>query len=258
MQRLRDPENGCPWDIRQDFHSIVPSTLEECYELAQAIEHEDYPHVAEELGDVLFQVVFYAQLGQEQGLFSLEEIVDTLVEKLVRRHPHVFAGGNIEGLVSPEERGSLDSIKESWESIKEEERATKSQTGVLDDVPVALPALPRAQKLQKRATRVGFDWPDTSSVMAKLEEEITELKRAIEMGEERAVEEEMGDVLFTCVNLARHLGLDAETSLRCASTKFEQRFSLMEAAVRQVGESLVGKSTDELETLWLQAKNAET
>jgi ATP diphosphatase len=257
MQRLRDPDNGCPWDIRQDFHSIVPSTLEECYELAQAIEHRDYSHVAEELGDVLFQVVFYAQLGREQNLFTFDEIVDTLVEKLVRRHPHVFAHGEIEGLVPREQRSSLDSIKESWESIKEGERAARSQTGVLDDVPVALPALPRAQKLQKRAGRVGFDWSDSVAVLDKLEEEVAELRCAMERGEERAVEDELGDVIFTCVNLARHQGLDSEATLRRSSAKFERRFRAMEGFVQQTGESLEGKPGDELEALWERAKKME-
>ena len=180
MARLRDPATGCPWDIRQDFRSIVPSTLEECYELAQAIEHEDFPHVAEALGDVLFQVVFYAQLGSERDLFSFETIVDTLVTKLLRRHPHVFADGEIEGVVP--DRTSVESVKETWESIKQAERSAKSQGATLADVPLALPALPRAQKLQKRAARVNFDWPDAAGVLAKLEEEIAELRRAMAAG----------------------------------------------------------------------------
>jgi ATP diphosphatase len=258
MQRLRDPETGCPWDLQQDFRSIVPSTLEECYELAQAIEHRDYPHVAEELGDVLFQVVFYAQLGREQSLFSFEEIVDTLVNKLVRRHPHVFAGGEIEGVVAAGQRSTEDAIKESWESIKQEERSAKSQRGILDDVPVALPALVRAQKLQKRAARVGFDWHASAAVLDKLDEESAELRHALAAGDKAQTEEELGDLLFTCVNLARHLGLDAESSLRHASAKFEQRFRVMESTVAAAGESLADKSAGELDALWERVKASLT
>ena len=258
MERLRDPETGCPWDLQQDFHSIVPSTLEECYELAQAIEHRDYPHVAEELGDVLFQVVFYAQLGREQSLFSFEEVVDTLVSKLVRRHPHVFAGGDIEGLVAADQRSTEDAIKESWESIKQEERAAKSQQGILDDVPVALPALVRAQKLQKRAARVGFDWHAAAAVLDKIDEEYAEMRQALAEGDKAQAEEEFGDLLFTCVNLARHLGLDAESSLRHAAAKFEQRFRAMEWTVAAAGESLDDKSAGELDALWEQAKASLT
>ena len=254
MERLRDPDTGCPWDLRQDFHSIVPSTLEECYELAEAIERGDYPHVAEELGDVLFQVIFYAQLGREQALFAFDTIVDTLVEKLVRRHPHVFAGGEIEGIVPA--RASVEDVKESWESIKEAERHAKSRPGVLADVPLALPALPRAQKLQRRAARVKFDWPEAGAVLSKLREEIDELEQALAGEGPDAVREEMGDLLFTCVNLARHLGLDAEGTLRQASTKFERRFRAMEALAGEAGGSLEGLDAEALEALWGQVKAA--
>lgn len=254
MQRLRDPDTGCPWDIRQDFRSIVPSTLEECYELAQAIEHEDFPHVAEELGDVLFQVIFYAQMGSEQDLFSFDCIVDTLVEKLVRRHPHVFANGDIEGVVR--ERASVEEVKTSWETIKQHERNAKAQNGVLADVPIALPALPRAQKLQKRAARVNFDWPDSGGVLDKLQEEVDELRRAMAEDSRREIEEEMGDLLFSCVNLARHLGLDAESSLRRASAKFESRFHIMEELAAIDGRALDTLGEGELDALWERAKQA--
>ena len=252
MQRLRDPATGCPWDISQDFRSIVPSTLEECYELAQAIEYGDYPHVAEELGDVLFQVIFYAQLGTEQDLFSFDAIVNTLVEKLVRRHPHVFADGDIEGVVL--DRINVEAVGESWEAIKQNERDAKSQGGVLEDVPLALPALPRAQKLQKRAARVNFDWSDSSAVLDKIEEEIAELRQAMADGDLVATEDEMGDVLFSCVNLSRHLGLDAEASLRRASGKFEQRFRRMETMAAAAGSDLGRLDEAELDELWRQAK----
>lgn len=254
MERLRDPESGCPWDLRQDFQSIVPSTLEECYELAYAIEHQDYPHVAEELGDVLFQVIFYAQMGRELDLFSFEAIVDTLVRKLVRRHPHVFAGGDIEGVV--EDNSSVEDVNESWESIKQSERESRALGGALADVPVSLPALPRAQKLQKRAARYNFDWPGPGDVLLKVDEEIAELKDAIAAGSEAAIEQEMGDLLFTCVNLSRHLGLDAEASLRRAASRFEQRFSHMERVAGGRGEELGSLNAEQLDALWEAAKQA--
>lgn len=252
MERLRDPVSGCPWDLQQDFKSIVPSTLEECYELAQAIEHEDYDHVAEELGDVLFQVVFYAQLGKEKDLFSFEVVVNTLVEKLVRRHPHVFAQGEIEGVEL--DNSSVEEVRESWELIKKRERNARDQSGVLADVPLALPALSRAQKVQKRAAQVNFDWADTTSVIEKLQEEIDELRDAMAVGKAKEIRDELGDVLFTCVNLARHLDLDAEESLRGATHKFEQRFQEMEVAVKAQGIELSGVSGARYDQLWRQAK----
>jgi len=255
MERLRDPDSGCPWDLQQDFRSIVPSTLEECYELAQAIEHEDYDHVAEELGDVLFQVVFYAQLGREQQRFSFDSIVDTLVDKLVRRHPHVFAGGEIEGRV--EHSTTVEEVGETWEAIKQREREARAQSSALADVPVALPALPRAQKLQKRAARANFDWEDTGAVVAKVHEELDELSVAMEEGDPSAIDAEMGDLLFTCVNLARHLGLDAEASLRGASGRFEKRFVAMEDAAVEAGRSLDALSASEKEALWEAAKRQQ-
>lgn len=254
MQRLRDPETGCPWDLRQDFHSIVPSTLEECYELAQAIANEDFVHIAEELGDVLFQVVFYAQLGQEQNLFSFDVIVNTLVEKLIRRHPHIFAEGQIEGV--PLKRSSLKEVKQTWEAIKQRERDSKLQSGVLADVPLALPALPRAQKIQKRAAQVNFDWVDIPDVLDKLQEELDELRRAMSEQNAEEMHEEMGDVFFTCVNLARHLGLDAEESLRHSTAKFERRFCQMEASAAANGLGLSEMTEEQFDRLWHQAKEA--
>ncbi|QFU76509.1 nucleoside triphosphate pyrophosphohydrolase [Halioglobus maricola] len=252
MERLRDPEHGCPWDLKQSFATIVPSTLEECYELAHAIEEQDFEHVAEELGDVLFQVIFYSQLGREQNLFEFEQVVDTLVEKLVRRHPHVFARGEIEGIVDGDI--SEDDVNANWEAIKQQERGERDQHGILADVPVALPALPRAQKLQKRASTVGFDWPDVEPVIAKLEEEIRELRSALEADRRAEIEEEMGDVLFSGVNLARHLKVDAETSLRRASSKFEHRFRRMEQLAADTGEHLTELDDAALDALWERAK----
>ncbi|RLQ21506.1 nucleoside triphosphate pyrophosphohydrolase [Seongchinamella sediminis] len=255
MERLRDPVHGCPWDLKQDFRSIVPSTLEECYELAHAIEQQDFHHVGEELGDVLFQVIFYAQLGREQGLFSFREIVNTLVEKLVRRHPHVFADGEIEGIVSG--ATSVDEVNASWEAIKARERGEREQHGVLDDVPVALPALPRAQKLQKRAAGVGFDWPDPLPVLAKLEEEIEELRQALAAGEAEAVRDEVGDLLFTCVNLSRQLKLDSEAALRASASKFERRFRQMEGMAKAAGTPLDSLDDTALDALWERAKEGK-
>jgi len=254
MERLRDPETGCPWDLKQDFASIVPSTIEECYELAEAIEHGDFDHVAEELGDVLFQVVFYGQLGREAGLFDFPGIVHTLADKLVRRHPHVFADGAIEGIV----RGDLDEqqVKEQWEALKADERLARDQVHALADVPAALPALPRAQKLQKRAARVGFDWDGPEGVFGKLDEELAELRAAVAAGEGAAISEELGDLLFTCVNLARQLKVDGETALRGANAKFEARFGAMEDAARAENLRLEELDGESLERRWAAAKAA--
>lgn len=252
MQRLRDPDSGCPWDRDQDFASIVPSTLEECYELAAAIESEDWPHVADELGDVLFQVIFYAQLGRESELFDFESVVDGLADKLLRRHPHVFRDGQIEGLVDSVTDSAA--VKGQWEQIKAQERAGRDQHGALDDVPKALPALPRAQKLQKRAARVGFDWSASEQVLEKLEEEIGELREAIAAGDASEIEDELGDVFFTTVNLSRHLRIDAESALRRASSKFEYRFHAMERELAGHDRSLADCSLETLEDLWQRAK----
>ena len=255
MQRLRDPDGGCPWDVAQDFDTIVPSTLEECYELVAAIEARDFDHVAEELGDVLFQVVFYTQMGAERGLFTFYDVVDTLTRKLLRRHPHVFADGQIEGRVS--EATTVDAVKTSWEAIKREERALKAQTGVLADVPVALPAMSRAQKVQKRAAGVNFDWDNADAVLAKLEEEVAELREALASERRTDIEDELGDVLFSAVNLARHMKLDAEATLRRATGKFEQRFEHMEAQVAGGQDALAQLSAEQWDSLWCEAKDAD-
>jgi len=251
MQRLRDPVSGCPWDLDQDFASIAPSTLEECYELVEAIEAGDFDHLAEELGDVLFQVVFYSQLASERELFDFDSVVDTLVEKLLRRHPHVFADGTIEGFVR--EASTLGKVRENWEAIKQRERRDRSQTGLLADIPLALPALSRSQKLQNRAAQVHFDWPDAVSVLDKLEEELQELCAAMTQGG-AAVKEELGDVLFTCVNLARHLDVDAESSLRDACSKFERRVDRMECRAQAEGRTLADFDATERDQYWERAK----
>ena len=255
MERLRDPEHGCPWDLKQDFASIVPSTLEECYELAAAIEAGDFGHVEDELGDVLFQVIFYARLGEERNLFSFASVVDGLAGKLLRRHRHVFRDGNIEGIV--DDRSDAASVGQRWEAIKAAERAGRAQHGVLDDVPVCLPALPRAQKLQKRAARIGFDWADREAVLRKFDEEYDELREALATGDADAIEDELGDLLFTVVNLARHEKLDAEAALRRASVKFERRFHAMERFAADAGDDLGAKGAAALDELWERAKTDE-
>lgn len=248
MAALRDPMTGCPWDIKQTFETIVPYTLEEAYEVADAIEQGDMQELKSELGDLLFQVVFYAQMAQEKGEFDFADVVDAVSEKLTRRHPHVFADENYE-----------DDIKlhEAWEKAKAQERdvgASDVKAGILDGVAKALPALKRAQKLQKRAARVGFDWPEVEPVLDKIEEEIQELRQAMQQKDEASVFEESGDLIFSCVNLTRHLHVDAEEALRACNQKFEQRFGYIEASLSQAGRTFQMSSLDELEALWQEAK----
>ncbi|MDP5208724.1 nucleoside triphosphate pyrophosphohydrolase [Microbulbifer sp. 2205BS26-8] len=257
MARLRDPMSGCPWDLKQTFDSIAPCTIEEAYEVAEAIEATDYEHLREELGDLLFQVIFYAQLGREQGCFDFPRIVDTLVRKLVRRHPHVFPDGNLDGEA---DTGDVDAVqvKRNWEAIKAAERNVKGDAGVLAGVAVGLPAMTRAAKLQKRASQVGFDWPDIHGVLDKIEEEITELREAVALGDRRHVAEELGDLVFSCVNAARHLKLDPEAILRRSNRKFEQRFGAVESALQARGRRFADVSLRELDRLWKRAKAEQT
>lgn len=257
MASLRDPEHGCPWDRRQAFSTIVPHTLEEAYEVADAIERGDFEQLRGELGDLLFQVVFYARLAEEEGRFSFAEIAETLAEKLVRRHPHVRFPGR-EAEITGVSEGE---VHRNWERIKQEERAGRSAgdtpESVLDDVPLALPALVRAGKLQRRAAHSGFDWAETAGVLDKVDEEVGELREAIAAGgDPDALEDELGDLLFTCVNLSRHLGVDAETALRRANRKFEARFRWLEGALENAGGAVSEVDPDRLESLWEQAKQA--
>ena len=248
MAALRDPETGCPWDKKQTFETIVPYTLEEAYEVADAIEQGDMFELKSELGDLLFQVVFYAQMASEQGEFDFGDVVEAVSEKLIRRHPHVFAGESYE---------DEDRLFDAWEQSKAAERdalASAEQASVLDGVARALPALKRAQKLQKRAARVGFDWPEVEPVIAKIEEEINELKQAMLHKNQAAITEESGDVLFSCVNLLRHLNVDAEESLRACNQTFENRFNYIEATLNQQNRTFGSCSLDELEALWQAAK----
>jgi ATP diphosphatase len=251
VRRLRDPDQGCPWDVDQTFQSIVPHTLEEAYELADAIESNDFDQIREEAGDVLFQVLFYAQMAEEQQHFNFADVVDGLSKKLVRRHPHVFLRNSNVEYAAP--IGASD-VSDSWEQIKRNERQLKQQSAILDDIPLNLPALTRAQKVQKRAARVGFDWADVAGVFEKLDEELCELKEALVDGEEAAIESELGDVLFCVVNLARHLGLDAESAMRGATRKFEGRFRLMEEQALANGSRLEDESVSTLEARWQVAK----
>lgn len=252
MARLRDPQRGCPWDREQDFRSIAPHTLEEAYEVADAIERGALDELSGELGDLLFQVVFYAQLGRERGAFDFAAITEGIAGKIVRRHPHVFG-----------DEGPTDATaqRRSWEAIKAEERAGRSTGPVsqMDDVPLALPALTRALKLQRRAARVGFDWREPEPVIGKVREELAELEAAAHGGaaDRAAVHEEMGDLLFACANLARHLGVDAEQALRDANRKFERRFRGLEAELGRQGERADEAGFDRLEAAYQVAKAAD-
>lgn len=248
MALLRDPEKGCPWDRAQDFASLVPHTLEEAYEVADAIEREDWQDLRDELGDLLLQAAFYARLAQERGLFDFEDVAGGICEKLVRRHPHVFEGVRFD---------DDEARMRHWENSKREEHRDKTgQTpeGALAGVAESLPALMRAQKLQKRAARHGFDWPAIEPVFAKVEEELAETRAAYEAGDAESVEEEVGDLLFCVVNLARHLGVDAESALRAGNRKFAKRFRHVELALEGQGLAMAEVSAERLDALWEEAK----
>ena len=255
MERLRDPAYGCPWDLKQTYQSIAPFTLEECLELIDALEQSDYEHVEEELGDLLFQVIFYAQLGKEEGRFDFDSVVSGITAKLLRRHPHVFKDGELEGVI--EDRTSMAAIKANWENTKAEERAGRSQTSVMDDVPATLGALSRAQKLQKRAATVGFDFSSASEASACLLGEYRELEHAMASGDQNEIENELGDVLFTVVNIARHLKVDSEAALRKANRRFEARIRSAERDAANEGTSLMEESAERLDERWQKAKLKE-
>ena len=264
MARLRDPDTGCPWDVKQTFASIVPHTLEEAYEVADAIEREDYPHLKDELGDLLFQVIFYTQMGSEQGHFDFEGVVDHLVRKLIRRHPHVFPDGTLESRIDPDNRPTEAWIKESWERIKAEERAEKpapaADASRLDGIAATLPAMARADKLQRRAARHGFDWPDIGPVFDKLHEELDELKEAWAEStpdDRDAVEDELGDLLFVCVNLARFMKVNPEQALKRTNRKFESRFRGIEAELAAQGRNMDEETLDALDEVYRRVKQWE-
>lgn len=269
MARLRDPEDGCPWDLEQTFASIYPYTIEEAYEVAQAIEDEDWPALREELGDLLLQVVFHARMAEEADLFSFEDVAQSIVDKMVARHPHVFGDGK--------ERDSRSQTR-AWEALKAKERDEKARRTnrkqrILDGVALALPALLRAEKLQKRAAGVGFDWPGPRPVLEKIEEELQELRaemasvadldrKARDLSRHRpaqaaAIEEEIGDLLFATANLARHFGLDPEAALRRSNEKFSRRFGTIEDCFGGSKEAMRAAGLEQLESLWQAAKKTE-
>jgi MazG family protein len=250
MAKLRDPAGGCPWDLEQDFATIKPYTIEEAYEVGDAIDRGDLDDLRGELGDLLFQVVYHAQMASEQHAFAFEDVARAINDKMIARHPHVFGDAEVRTAASQ---------TDAWEKQKAAERAAKAAKqgralSVLDDVPIGLPALMRAEKLGKRAARTGFDWPDVAGVVAKLREELDEIEGALAEGSSQAVQEEIGDLLFACAQLARKAGADAEESLRLANLKFARRFQAMEAAARAEGSALSDESMDRLEERWNQAK----
>jgi len=250
VRRLRDPERGCPWDKEQSFATIAPYTIEEAYEVADAIRREAWAELAGELGDLLLQVVYHAQIAEEAGLFDFEQVAQGIAEKMIRRHPHVFGDAVVE---------SAAAQRRAWEEVKAAERAGKaSDPSVLADVPLALPALTRAEKLQRRAARIGFDWPEPAPILAKIEEELAELRASLEAREPREkLAEELGDLLFAVVNLARRLEIDAEEALRAANAKFERRFRAVEARARASGSDPAQLDLAALDRLWEEVKAEE-
>ncbi len=251
MARLRDQENGCPWDVRQTFETIAPYTIEEAYETVDAIDRRDYAALKEELGDLLLQVVFHARMAEEQGLFAFDDVAEAISAKLVRRHPHVFADAHYD---------SADEQTRAWEDIKRDERAAKGErdASALAGIARGLPEWKRAMKLCDKAATVGFDWPGPEPVLDKLEEEVREVRAEFHAGTGRArLEDEIGDVAFVLVNLARHAGVDFSAALRHANAKFERRFRRMEALAAAQGEGLDGKSLADQDALWDRAKAEE-
>lgn len=249
MRRLRDPKTGCPWDIEQDFASIAPYTIEEAYEVADAIERRDWRDLEGELGDLLLQTVYHTAMGQEAGHFTFETVTRAIADKMVARHPHVFGDANRDK--------SAEQQTADWEAIKAAERADKSEAGTLDGVAVGLPALLRALKLQKRAARVGFDWPSTDQVLDKINEESRELVEARDTLSQSEVEEEFGDLLFVMANLGRHLNLDPEAALRAANAKFTRRFEAVEAKLAALGKVPAQSDLAEMDALWDVVKSEE-
>jgi len=260
MAKLRDPDGGCPWDVEQTFATIAPYTIEEAYEVADAIDHGDMAALKDELGDLLLQVVFHARMAEEAGAFAFDDVVEAICDKMIRRHPHVFGDVNV---------GSAEAQTVAWEEQKARERAEKhAETGTaethsaLDGVAKGLPALLRAYKLQRRAARVGFDWPDAAGAADKLREELAELEEEIAHhadgnGNAAHLEDEIGDVLFSAVNVARKLEIDPETALRLCNVKFDRRFRRVEALMAETGKSVEDASLDEMEELWQQVKREE-
>lgn len=273
MQRLRDPETGCPWDIKQNFASIVAHTLEEAHEVADAIDQQDWPHLEEELGDLLFQVIFYGQLGHEQSLFDVPSVIDGLVTKLIRRHPHVFPGGDLKAKRALDACPSEAEIKAQWQVIKAQEKALKSKNGgaspgkksrielvdYLQDIPATLPALTQAEKIQKKVSSRGFDWSEIEGVIAKVREELQEVEDEIAIADPERLQHEVGDLIFAAVNLARHLGIQPEQALGTANRRFSERYSIAARSLESAGRKLELSnpnqvSAQEMEAAWDDAK----
>lgn len=264
MTMLRDKQHGCPWDLEQTIKSLLPYTLEEVYEVADAIENNDLVELEDELGDLLFQVIFYAQIAKEQGAFDFQDIATAISDKLVRRHPHVFPAGDVEQFGIPQDI-SAQQVVVNWEAIKEIEREEKRKKGgsaaveknesILDDVPRALPAMERARKLQKRAAQVGFDWAEIAPVLNKLKEEVAEFEEALASGDHERISDELGDVLFATINLARHSKIEPEVALRSTNRRFELRFKWIEVALSKQGKVFKDANLEELDALWDQAKS---
>jgi len=247
MAQLRDREHGCPWDVEQTFATIAPYTIEEAYEVADAIERHDMGALKEELGDLLFQVAFHARMAEEEGGFDFADVAQALADKMIERHPHVF---------SAKVERTAEQQTLAWETLKAEKRAAKGVTSVLDDVAMALPALMRAEKLTKRAARINFDWPSSNEVLAKLDEELAELKAAEASGDQEHIAEEMGDILFVMANLARKLKVDPEDALRRANAKFTRRFQYIETKLAERGRT-GPQPLNDMEALWVEAKRTE-
>lgn len=254
MAALRNPVGGCPWDLEQDFSSIRHYTIEEAFEVSDAIERQDWADLREELGDLLFQPIFHAQMASEAGYFDIGDVIYGITEKLIRRHPHVFG---------EEAANSAELAKGQWETVKHQERAAKAERkgntepSLLDDVPLVLPALARSEKLTKRAAKVGFDWPDLPSVVAKVEEELEEVAEAHASGDKAAVHEEIGDLLFAVANLARKAGVDAEAALRDANLKFTRRFHHVESRCRQDGVQPAEAGLERLDGYWNEIRRSD-
>lgn len=264
MEKLRDPQFGCSWDRKQSLRTLTGYTLEEVYEVIDAVETGDDAQLQDELGDLLFQVVFYAQIAKEEGRFEFNEVIASITEKLLRRHPHVFPDASLESFGNSDLALNAEQVAQRWEEIKNEERAQKAdsedantQPSVLDDIPSSLPALDRARKLQKRAASVGFDWRAVQGVIAKVKEELTELEAELEQGDQQRIEQEFGDLMFSCVNLARHLQIDPESSLRGSNRKFEARFRAIESLAKEGSEGLKTLNEVQLNELWTQVKALE-
>lgn len=252
MARLRDPDGGCPWDQRQTYATIVPYTLEEAYEVADAIQRGDMTELRDELGDLLFQIVFYSQIAGEEGHFGFADVARGICDKMIRRHPHVFADAEYADEIQ---------LRQAWEAKKAEERAERDaalETSQMDGVARALPALIRAEKLQKRAARVGFDWPDARGAFDKTREELDEVQAEIDSGDQSRLQDELGDLLFAMVNVVRLLGMDAEQALSLANEKFERRFRDMERTLKRDGEQMQEMSLAELDAAWEAVKQRES